>query len=525
MSREADTLATKKKKEVTAEEPVKPMPPVLLTPPQSSPSTLRSPSKGGSATHKEYRSRWSPALVTSLEALADEIRLCWDEALTGLTGEPENELKDFLVNFSERESILRVISSHATSAKKLMELQLLLDPYRPICFGRHELNDASLKNQYQAAVEGNDEANKWIKTLVDEQILGIYAELTASRKANIMNNLLWQWRGEAAFITNSLPAEYRVFAEEGFAAVLPTLLMAALVRADAEENYLAEQQRKRQDAKDAEERQKAEIERRRREEEERIREEEHRRKEEEERREAEKRAQEEERIRRIEEEKRLKEAEEAERKRRIEEEKERKKEEERAAKEAERRRKAEEARRLKTIGEIFTFGNQNWLVLAVEGRKSLLISENIVETLPWNNLFVKISWEGCTLRKYLNGPYYDSLPKSLKARVMETINRSPDDDMASEFGIVTTVDKVFILSAAEAKTCFKNDADRVAYFQGESHAWWLRSPGNGTDYASFVWSYGNIDGGGSYVEDVCPGVRPAIWIDNRPEDALNQKGK
>ena len=47
-----------------------------------------------------------------------------------------------------------------------------------------------------------------------------------------------------------------------------------------------------------------------------------------------------------------------------------------------------------------------WRVLAVEDGKALIISEYALDAKPYNTEFVAITWEGCTLRNWLNDDFY-----------------------------------------------------------------------------------------------------------------------
>lgn len=42
--------------------------------------------------------------------------------------------------------------------------------------------------------------------------------------------------------------------------------------------------------------------------------------------------------------------------------------------------------------------------------------------------------------------------------------------------------------------------------------WWLRSPGSGNKYASYVDWDGNIRYGGTQIDNSAGCVRPAMWI-------------
>jgi hypothetical protein len=153
-----------------------------------------------------------------------------------------------------------------------------------------------------------------------------------------------------------------------------------------------------------------------------------------------------------------------------------------------------------------------WRVLAVENNKALLISERILENRMYNEKQTDITWENCTLRRYLNGDFYNKLG-AVKSIVEETRNDNPNNQQYGTSGGNATTDKIFLLSIDEANMYFKNDADRIVKDNNGKACWWrLRSPGYGSDYAATVDDDGRLNIFGSNVFNVSVGVRPALWL-------------
>ena len=181
-----------------------------------------------------------------------------------------------------------------------------------------------------------------------------------------------------------------------------------------------------------------------------------------------------------------------------------------------------------------------WLVLAREGQRVLLLSRYGLEVKPYNAARNYITWETCTLRKWLNGEF---LKQAFTADEQQAILMTSVDNGKGqgygEFnasGSRTTQDKVFLLSAAEESRYLgagnadnKNRQARVsptayakkkgAYSSGENKTtdgaaagwWWLRSPGSAQDAAAYVYSDGSL--GSGQVNSGRILVRPALWID------------
>ena len=68
-------------------------------------------------------------------------------------------------------------------------------------------------------------------------------------------------------------------------------------------------------------------------------------------------------------------------------------------------------------GDIIKFGKYKWCVLDVQGEIALLISNYIIERSEYYRDYIEpqefeatvITWESSTIRKYLNGAFYNSL--------------------------------------------------------------------------------------------------------------------
>ena len=186
--------------------------------------------------------------------------------------------------------------------------------------------------------------------------------------------------------------------------------------------------------------------------------------------------------------------------------------------------------------QIISFGPYNWRVLDVQGGKALLITENVIEkNRPYHNKYVDITWENCTLRKYLNGEFLDRFSKYDQGRILEVNNENKDNQWYKTDGGAPTRDKIFCLSIEECVKYFgdsgqlKNSSRRDAgemfdEFNGnrmakdgnkESSAWWwLRSPGRYSTNAAYVYRDGSLSVRGRSVDSASEfgGVRPALWL-------------
>ena len=165
-----------------------------------------------------------------------------------------------------------------------------------------------------------------------------------------------------------------------------------------------------------------------------------------------------------------------------------------------------------------------WVILQREPEKILLISKYALDCQRYNTSRTGVTWETCSLRKWLNGTFISNAFSSDEQNMILSTNVTADKNPS---GITypgnNTTDKVFLLSITEANKYFSTDSARkclgtaYCFAQGAYKAsngdclWWLRSPGNYTFFATYV----NIDGSiGSRGYDVSrdQAVRPAMWI-------------
>ena len=183
-----------------------------------------------------------------------------------------------------------------------------------------------------------------------------------------------------------------------------------------------------------------------------------------------------------------------------------------------------------SIGETLYFGSYEqdnntangkedieWIVLAKEGNKVLVISKYALDCQKYNSTDTDVTWETCSLRKWLNGTFLNAAFSSVEQNsIISSSVTSPGKN---------TTDKVFLLSITEVNKYFRSDNARqcqgteYCYAQGAYKAsngnclWWLRSPGDYSDYVAYVPSDGSVDDFGIYVDCGSLAVRPALWID------------
>ena len=169
-----------------------------------------------------------------------------------------------------------------------------------------------------------------------------------------------------------------------------------------------------------------------------------------------------------------------------------------------------------------------WIVLAKDGGKTLLLSRYLLDRVPYNDKSENVSWENCFIRKWLNEEFISkAFNDEENGRIqISNVQNNPNPDYSTPGGNATS-DKVFLLSIEECEKYFKNNKDRVAFptpyavkkgaaseedFGGADWQW-LRSPGKNPKMAAIVQLDGKIHSHGFIVEQDQAAARPAIWVE------------
>ncbi|MBR4345204.1 MAG: hypothetical protein IKP88_21280 [Lachnospiraceae bacterium] len=211
----------------------------------------------------------------------------------------------------------------------------------------------------------------------------------------------------------------------------------------------------------------------------------------------------------------------------------------------------------------FTNGREpiEWIVLEKNKKQIFLVSKYALDTVPYNkDLVESLTWENCTLRKWLNEMFYVNAFNDAEKKMIKTTKvENYDNAVYGTPGGNDTKDKVFLLSQldsinpdygfSEEYDPLEHDVNRLcvptayAIMQGVytdkniliflNHAieesscdWWLRTPGgsnwNEKGLACYVDMLARV--GSAYVNNdtngVCnssKGVRPALCISLKSE--------
>ena len=152
------------------------------------------------------------------------------------------------------------------------------------------------------------------------------------------------------------------------------------------------------------------------------------------------------------------------------------------------------------LNSVVQFAGYDWYVIAKETDGVTLLMKDNLMNKAYNDSFTDVTWETCSLRSYLNGEFYNNLTDPYKANIIKTHNSNPNNGSTS--GGNATDDYIYLLSIDEAKELSDTIRDNGNW-------WWLRSPGDYSSGAAFVYADGDVYTWGSDVVSVY-GVRPAL---------------
>lgn len=165
-------------------------------------------------------------------------------------------------------------------------------------------------------------------------------------------------------------------------------------------------------------------------------------------------------------------------------------------------------------------------MLAKEENLVLVISRYALDCQQYNTSYTDVTWETCSLRKWLNGTFISNAFSSDEQNMIQTTTVTADKNPSySTSPGNNTTDKVFLLSITEVNKYFSSDSARhcegtkYCYAQGAYKGsngncwWWLRSPGTDSHGAAYVYNVGSVSNYGDFVDYDHAAVRPALWID------------
>ena len=157
------------------------------------------------------------------------------------------------------------------------------------------------------------------------------------------------------------------------------------------------------------------------------------------------------------------------------------------------------------VGDVVAFGRYTWYVTDKADGVSTLLCQGAVAEMAYNDSKTDITWENCSLRRWLNEDFYNSrFSDGEKASIIAAHNMFTEADSSYEMDCGNdTDDKVYLFSYTGSNTVSDDIRDCGIN-------WWLSSPGETQDRAVYILGRSaNLMGKGV---DQTSGVRPVVRV-------------
>ena len=204
----------------------------------------------------------------------------------------------------------------------------------------------------------------------------------------------------------------------------------------------------------------------------------------------------------------------------------------------EQEKKQEEKAESAKIGDIISFGHYEldnnkrngnesieWIILDIQDGQATCISRYGLEAKPFNTKMTPVSWDTCTLRKWLNEDFLYTAFSAEEQDKLVTVTVTADENAEYHTDPGNdSQDRVFIPSAVDVQKYFLSDEERKCQTSktAEIHGgwvsldgycnWWLRTPGTNRGHAMDVIYDGSVGYYGEEVDRTNRSVRPMIVI-------------
>lgn len=183
----------------------------------------------------------------------------------------------------------------------------------------------------------------------------------------------------------------------------------------------------------------------------------------------------------------------------------------------------------------YSDGNENieWVVIDKQEDKIMVVSKYIIAGQPFNTTNEgHISWENCTLRKWLNNDFLNEAFSDAEKKLITDTTIFSTEYLAHSTTDYSTTDKIFLLSENERNMLSSVDALKgivtesvIALFSDAANSdvaninpsnfeplWWLRTTWEDADDSCASVVCGVDYDGWIYAVEENAGVRPALWI-------------
>lgn len=159
------------------------------------------------------------------------------------------------------------------------------------------------------------------------------------------------------------------------------------------------------------------------------------------------------------------------------------------------------------LGEIVSFADMDWRVLEKKDGKALLVKDNSLADMAFQEGDGNCTWETSSIRIWLNSTFLtENFFHSEIDAIPQTEVITEPNPVYNTSGGNTTNDQVFLLSSQEV-TKYHD------LLHNTKTCWWLRTPGAAKGSMSFVYKDRTIMDYGYDCTMVKFNIKPAIWVE------------
>lgn len=174
-----------------------------------------------------------------------------------------------------------------------------------------------------------------------------------------------------------------------------------------------------------------------------------------------------------------------------------------------------------------------WRILSRNGDDAYVIADKVLDCRKYNETDTAVTWETCTLRDWLNEEFLNNAftEQEQTAIIKQTLVNAGNGESSTQGGADTT-DKVYLPSIADIGnpaygfSGVSSFGDQARLGKGTTYAenqglstleekgswWWLRSPGNNSNRAVYIDTYGCVSSAGYTVNYSHYGIRPVLHL-------------
>ena len=164
------------------------------------------------------------------------------------------------------------------------------------------------------------------------------------------------------------------------------------------------------------------------------------------------------------------------------------------------------------VGDEVDFGKYRWVVIDKneEGNEALLLTNRVVLHMEFHKKKEYSDWEDSTLRKYLNGPFFNnSFGAGEKSLILEKTLENYSIDWGKRRDMPETKDKVFLLPKGQMGGKYRKYKNCPPPADYGARRCWTRTGGQGGTYFYSCTRDAMGEKNSAWLKG---GVRPLMWV-------------